>query len=424
MTDTILHINIFLISAGFISSFIGMMFSLSFKRIDRGKYKFFVMLFAVLLVYTTLTGIWIIFRTKHTPQSASAAEIVQSLSYLIGSFIMPMVSILIIKAGKKKLKESLLFKIVMVAELFLSVILVLAPFTELFFYTTPDNQYRQGPFFYWMFIPPLVMFFSNLAAFIMYYPKYESRYRLISIVFNSIPIICMVLQILLPEVLFITMGAGMAGLILMTVLYRDQLEKYIRQADLLSTQKASLLALQMRPHYIFNVLTSIYYICDQDPSKAQTTIADFTSYLRKNFTAMVSEDTINFADELEHTRAYLAVEQVRFDGKINVKYNTQVTAFRLPPLTLQPIVENAVKHGIGPDLDPITITIRTAKENGQVKLTVENTGVPFESSSTNGDPHTALDNIKQRLWRKCGATMEVSSSDSAGTVVTIMIPVS
>ena len=147
---------------------------------------------------------------------------------------------------------------------------------------------------------PLLMLFSNLAAFIMYYPKFESRYRLISIVFNSIPIICMALQILLPEVLFITMGAGMAGLILMSVLYRDQLEKYILQADLLSTQKASLLALQMRPHYIFNVLTSIYYICDQDPSKAQTTIADFTSYLRKNFTAMVSEDTINFADELEH----------------------------------------------------------------------------------------------------------------------------
>ena len=117
------------------------------------------MLFAVLLVYTILTGIWIILRTKHTPQSASAAEIVQSLSYLIGSYIMPMVSILIIKAGKKKLKESLLFKIVMVAELFLSVILVLAPFTELFFYTTPDNQYRQGPFLYWMFISPLLMLF-------------------------------------------------------------------------------------------------------------------------------------------------------------------------------------------------------------------------------------------------------------------------
>ena len=71
------------------------------------------------------------------------------------------------------------------------------------------------------------------------------------------------------------------------------------------------MVLQMRPHFIFNTMMSIYSLCNQDPQKARQVTMDFTNYLRKNFNAVASDSTIPFSAELEHTRAYLAVEQVR-----------------------------------------------------------------------------------------------------------------
>ncbi|MBR1770512.1 MAG: histidine kinase [Lachnospiraceae bacterium] len=93
------------------------------------------------------------------------------------------------------------------------------------------------------------------------------------------------------------------------------MEQYIAQRETIERQAASIRVLQMRPHFIYNTMMSIYYLCKQDADKAQAVILDFNSYLRRNFTAIAKEGTIPFSEELEHTRAYLAVEQVRFEGK-------------------------------------------------------------------------------------------------------------
>ena len=102
----------------------------------------------------------------------------------------------------------------------------------------------------------------------------------------------------------------------------------------------------MRPHFICNSMMSIYSLCRRDPEKARQVILEFTSYLRKNFAAIASEETIPFTEELDHNRAYLAVEQAQFEYSLFVDFDTSETLFRLPPLTLQPIVENAVVHGM------------------------------------------------------------------------------
>lgn len=92
----------------------------------------------------------------------------------------------------------------------------------------------------------------------------------------------------------------------------DQVDQYISQQKELSDQRAKILVLQMRPHFIYNTMMSIYYLCAQNSQKAQQVILDFSIYLRKNFTAITKKETVPFSEELEHTRAYLAVEQVRF----------------------------------------------------------------------------------------------------------------
>jgi LytS/YehU family sensor histidine kinase len=167
-------------------------------------------------------------------------------------------------------------------------------------------------------------------------------------------------------------------------------------------------------------MTSIYYLCDQDAQKARQVTADFTDYLRKNFNALASETPIPFSAELEHTRAYLAVEQAQFGNMLIVEYDTQFTHFRLPPLTLQPIVENAVKHGMDLDSGPLRISIRTRNTDTSTEIIVEDNGPGFDPSDENR-PHTALDNIRQRLEMMCDGKLDVMSRNESGTTVIVTI---
>ena len=144
-------------------------------------------------------------------------------------------------------------------------------------------------------------------------------------------------------------------------------------------------------------------------------------YLQSSFTAIVKEGTIPFTEELEHTRAYLAVEQARYHGQLFVEFDTPNTFFRIPALTLQPIVENAVKHGVDPDLEPLYISITTEDTDRGVLITVEDTG-PGYASSDKDAPHFALDNIRERLKTMCGGTLDIELREVGGTKVTIIVP--
>ena len=186
-------------------------------------------------------------------------------------------------------------------------------------------------------------------------------------------------------------------------------------------QKANINVLQMRPHFIYNTMMSIYYLCKQDSDKAQQVTLDFTSYLRNNFTAIVSEDAIPFRDELEHTRAYLAVEQAQHEDRLFVEFDTPHTQFRLPPLTLQPLVENAVKHGMNPDGDPLHISVKTRQTKGGSEIIVENDGARYDPADDN-EPHIALNNIRQRLETMCKGKLEITPHKEGGTTVKVTIP--
>ena len=198
-------------------------------------------------------------------------------------------------------------------------------------------------------------------------------------------------------------------------------QKIAEQQGEIARQRTKVMVLQMRPHFIYNTLVSIHSLCGINPQKAQQITMDFTNYLRRNFNAVASDSTIPFSTELEHTRAYLAVEQAQHGAMLSVDYDTPFTHFRLPPLTLQPIVENAVKHGMDPCHRPLCISIRTRFTDSGAEIIVEDNGSGFDPSDESR-PHIALDNIRQRLEMMCGGHMTITPREGGGTVVTIMIP--
>ena len=149
---------------------------------------------------------------------------------------------------------------------------------------------------------------------------------------------------------------------------------------------------------------------------------DFITYLRKNFNAIVSENPVPFNDELEHARAYLSVESTRFDENLIVEYNIEHRNFLIPPLTLQPLVENAVRHGLDPDGGQLKIIIQTHQTiNGSVIIVSDN-GPGFDTANA-FESAGALSNIKQRLEMMCKGTLKIDSTEDKGTTVTIFVPI-
>ena len=210
------------------------------------------------------------------------------------------------------------------------------------------------------------------------------------------------------------------GVLVELLLLVGLVRRYTEQKEETARQRTRAAILQMRPHFIHNTLMSIYYLCTQDPEKAQTVIKDFSRYLQSNFTAIAEDGTISFAEELEHTRAYLAVEQARYEGRLFVEFDTPNTFFRVPALTLQPIVENAVQHGLDPDLEPLYVSVATQDAPGGIRIVVEDTGPGYAPSD--GAPHFALDNIRERLENLCGGTLEIEPREAGGTKVTVFVP--
>ena len=163
-------------------------------------------------------------------------------------------------------------------------------------------------------------------------------------------------------------------------------------------------------------------MCKKDPDQAAELTEYFGTYLRQNLDSLSNVGRIPFEKELDHTRIYANIEMVRFEN-IEVHYNIEDTNFTIPPLTLQPIVENAIRHGVR-IREKGLVKVSTAYENGWHEISVSDNGVGFDTQNP-GDSegmHIGLKNVSERIEQMCGGTVNVESCKGEGTTVVIRIP--
>lgn len=192
----------------------------------------------------------------------------------------------------------------------------------------------------------------------------------------------------------------------------------------LQESRISIMLSQIQPHFLYNTLNSIYGLCVSNPLLAQSMVNSFSEYLRNNLSSLDEPGLIPFETELSHIKTYLDIEKIRFDDTLEIEYDIGVVNFSLPVLTVQPIVENAVKHGTSKKRGGGTVRISTREEQTCYVVTVSDTGRGFDTAQplNDGKRHVGIENVRQRLFHMCGGTLTIESEVGVGTVVTIKIP--
>ena len=198
-------------------------------------------------------------------------------------------------------------------------------------------------------------------------------------------------------------------------------EKIVLNAELTESRISTMMS-QIRPHFIYNTLGSIEQLCIIDPSKAGELVHNFAKYLRGNFGELDNPKPILMSQEMEHVRHYISIENVRFPD-MTFSFEMNSDDFHIPALTIQPIVENAIKHGLMKLSKGGTIRVVSYETESHYCVSVEDDGVGFDTDVLLDErKHVGIRNIRGRLKAMVNGTLEIESRVGIGTTVLIKIP--
>lgn len=218
----------------------------------------------------------------------------------------------------------------------------------------------------------------------------------------------------------------------LTIIHADKAAKLFQRAREArelehEVEKANMAVMisQIQPHFLYNALNTIKSLIRRDPKKAEQAVIDFSYYLRGNMDSLTHTEPIPFETELAHVKYYCDIELLRFSDKLKIEYDIQEKKFCVPTLSIQPIVENAIKHGVTKKPEGGTVRISTASDDKDYIVTVKDDGVGFDPSAIeedDGRSHVGIQNIRYRFENMMHATVSIESEKGVGTCVIIRIP--
>ena len=203
--------------------------------------------------------------------------------------------------------------------------------------------------------------------------------------------------------------------------------QFVREHEdaLVTGQRVQQMLSQIKPHFLHNALTLIIDLCDTAPQKAKEATVEFSRYLRGNMESIDRTGPISFEKELEYTKIYLDIEQMRFAGDLQVRYDIACTGFSLPALTVEPLAENAVRHGVREKPDgrgTVVIATRETPDGYEITVTDDGPGFDPDRLPEDGQMHVGIANVRERLRQIVDGSLEYRSAPGEGTAAIIRIP--
>lgn len=195
------------------------------------------------------------------------------------------------------------------------------------------------------------------------------------------------------------------------------------EKELVESRTAVMLS-QIQPHFLYNSLNGIKTLCGSDPEKAEVAMEHFAYFLRSNLDSLSDTRLTTFDKEIGHIKDYFYLEKMRFKERVCLVLELQDRDFLLPPLTLQPLVENAVRYGIMKKDCGGSVTVKSQRQGNCVVILITDDGVGFDvnASKGGGRSHIGIENVRARLALQCGGSLEIRSEIGVGTEVQITLP--
>ena len=304
-------------------------------------------------------------------------------------------------------------------------LLLLSQFTGLLYTIDANNLYQRGAWFPLALVSPAGMLLLGVWILIQRRDRLSRKQRLAFLSFMAIPLLAMVIQALIYGVYIVLLAMVISMFVMFLFVVSDQTESYYRQEQENARLKINLMLSQIQPHFLYNSLTVIRELISTDPKAAERGLGEFSDFLRHNMRSIDTDKPIPFRRELEHAKSYLSLQKLRFGDELSVVFDLECENFSLPTLTLQPIVENAVSHGIRESLSGVgTVTIQSREYPDRWELRVLDDGCGFDVESLNRDSNAGLGirNVRDRLSRVCGGSLDLRSAPGKGTEATIILP--
>lgn len=303
------------------------------------------------------------------------------------------------------------------------VLVFLSMFNGMLFQVDAHGNLTDGPY-YWIawLIDPMILLIEILV--VVHYRKNLSRFgTIVMLNLGLVSLLTTGLQSIwypVPELLACTL----ALLLMFMLFYWEMAKNLVENERELMQSQMSLAISQIQPHFLYNTLSTIAELCRKDSAMAEEVTNRFALYLRGNLEHMGDSFPVEFSKELKHVQTYLWIEKIRFQEELQVVYDIQTEDFIIPALTVQPLVENAVKHGMMGSENVCTITIRTKCVERGYQVIIEDDGCGFdpEQVKNDGRKHIGIESVRNRLRFMVGGILTVRSVIGKGTTVIIEIP--
>ena len=325
--------------------------------------------------------------------------------------------------------------------------IISAKYTHWYYLIDDQNVYHRQPYYNAAIILSGILYALVILQIIVCARKLLIKQIISLLLYVTIPFTMVILQVILkPSIGLLNIGMAISLIVIFIVnnvkisFLETELNKKVLQQNMVLLNQNKVIAekkeeienlqlnmviTQMQPHFIFNVLNIIYYLCAKDTKLAQTAIDRFSSYLRTNIDSLVSDELAPFSKELEHVKNYLDLERLRFDDELEIEYDIGPSDFHIPMLAVQPLAENAVKHGIAKSSNGGKLIIRTIEDYENYYVYVIDNGVGFDPKkkpSNDGRSHIGIENVRMRIEKRVNGKLEIFSSKGKGTTSVITIP--
>ncbi len=428
MIDLIARINFAIAIVGLSFAIMGLMLIRSVKFLDRQTRNFFTVFFIIIFSYVMFDFLGQLTHNYHTREAAVIAQFLLFMESLVSSLLTVMTTgFLLQQSGDEHWMKNRIMHITVGLWVIYALFLIYTQFTGVFYSFDDENNYSRGPYYPMLLVPLVLIMLINIIVLFLKKDRLSDRQRHAFRAYAVVPLLSMVIQMFSYGIYSIVLGTTIAAMYIVLYIINDQVEKHFLKEEENAKLKIDILLAQIQPHFLYNSLSTVKYLCRKDPEKAEEAITRFSEYLRHNMDSLTMDMPIPFTKALDHTKAYLELQRLRFGDDLKVEFDLECEDFNIPSLTLQPIVENAVTYGVRKkESGEGTIVVRTRRFDDHVEVSVTDDGPGFdydEATSNSERSHLGIKNVKERLSRIAGGELKIDSEKGKGTVVTILLPV-